>query len=210
LGKITALRASNHGEKVKVFVDGVLAFVADKKTIANAGLQLGQNLSVSQVEEIKHLFLLHDCVDAALHYLSYRPRSKDEVRRRLQQRGFADDVIVETMDTLKERGFIDDVAFANFWKDSRLSFNPRSRELLKLELRQKGVSAHIAAETVEDIDDETSAYRVGLKKSRGLGLLDYADFRRRIFGYLRRRGFGYEVANKVVERLWNEREVYSV
>jgi len=210
VGKITALRASNHGKQVKVFVDGVLSLVADKKAVANAGLQLGQNLSTSQVEEIKHLFFLQDCFDSALHYLSYRPRSEGEVRQRLQQRGFADDVIVETMSTLKERGLINDIAFADFWKDSRLSFNPRSRELLKLELKQKGVSAHIAAETVEDIDDETSAYQVGLKKSRGLDLLGYDDFRRRIFGYLRRRGFGYDVTNNVVERLWDERETHSV
>jgi hypothetical protein len=35
---------------------------------------------------------------------------------------------------------------------------------------------------------------------------DYQSFRRRLGGYLKRRGFGYGVINHTVERLWQEHE----
>lgn len=210
MSKITALKLNSIGRSVKVFVDGSFSFIADRKAIDGAGLKVGQDLSVSQVEALKRAFLSQNCLDAALRYLSYRPRSETEVRQRLRQRGFDDDVVVKTMNILEERGLVDDVAFAQFWKGDRLSFSPRSRKLVQLELRQKGVSAELAAEVTGDLDDETSAYTAGLKRVHSLASLDYDEFRRRLFGYLRRRGFGYEVVSRVVERLWHERENTTV
>ncbi len=207
MGVITALRTGDCGRRVNVFVDGVFLLVADKKAVVQAGLQLGQNLSTSRIDQLRRLFLSHDCLNVAMHYLSYRPRSEAEVEMKLRRRGFSADVIGETMSTLKARGLIDDVAFAEFWKDNRLLFSPRSKGLLKLELRQKGVSAEVAADTVEGLDDEISAYQAGVKKARSLTSLGYADFRRRLSGYLRRRGFSYEVVDRVVKRLSQEHEV---
>ncbi len=76
MGKITALKTDRVGRRIKVFVDGSLLFVADKKIIAKAGLHLGQDLSVSRIEELRRIFLFQNCLDAALHYLSYRRRSE--------------------------------------------------------------------------------------------------------------------------------------
>ena len=206
MGKITALKTDRVGRRIKVFVDGSLFFVADKKIIAKAGLHLGQDLSVSRIEELKRTFIFQNCLDAALHYLSYRPRSEAEIRQRLHRRGFDDDLINTVVDTLKERELVDDVAFAEFWKDNRLSFSPRSSKLVQHELRQKGVSAEMADEVTSELDDESSAYKAGVRKMRSLTSADYDEFRRRLFGYLRRRGFSYEVAGRVVERLWLARQ----
>jgi regulatory protein len=74
------------------------------------------------------------------------------------------------------------------------------------ELRQKGVSAEMADEVTSELDDESSAYKAGVRKMRSLTSVDYDEFRRRLFGYLRRRGFSYEVAARVVERLWLARQ----
>ncbi len=206
MGKITALKEDKVGRRIKVFVDGFLLFVADKKVITKAGLQLGQSLSVDQIEELKREFLFQNCLDAALHYLSYRPRSEAEIRQRLHKRAFDEDIVDTIIDILKERGLVNDVAFAEFWKDNRLSFSPRSRKLVQLELRQKGVSAEMADEVTSELDDETSAYKAGLRKMRSLTSMDYDGFRLHLFGYLRRRGFSYEVAGRVIKRLWLDRQ----
>ncbi len=52
---------------------------------------------------------------------------------------------------------VDDMAFAQFWKDNRESFSPRSQWLTKLELRRKGVASDIIDQIVDTIDDEDSA-----------------------------------------------------
>ena len=152
---------------------------------------------------------IHRCLNAAVHYLSYRPRSEFELRERLHQRGFDGDSVEVVLAKLKEQGLVDDAAFAQFWKDNRESFSPRSQWLTKLELRRKGVASNIIDEVVDTIDDEDSAYRAALSKARHLPRSDYQGFRRRLGEYLKRRGFSYRVINHTVERIWQERGGWS-
>ena len=86
---------------------------------------------------------LQDCLNAAYHYLSYRPRSEGEIRQWLHRRGFANEVAEKTMIKLREQNLSDDFAFARFWKENRLSFKPKSKRLIKKELRDKKVTAEI-------------------------------------------------------------------
>ena len=203
--KVTELRIGRSREKrVNVLLDGKFAFSLQAEVAAKEGLQVGQELSANQIEALAKSDHFHRCLNAAARYLSYRPRSESEIRERLQRRGFDGDSIEAALAKLKEQGLVDDVAFAQFWKDNRESFSPRSQWLTKLELRRKGVASNIIDRVVDGIDDSDSAYRVALSKTRRLPLSDYHGFRRRLGEYLRRRGFDYEVINHTVERVWQE------
>lgn len=204
--KITALRIGRgRGKRVNVFLDGRFAFSLGAEVAVKEGLQVGQELSTNQVEALATTDHFHRCLDAAFNYLSYRPRSESEVRERLQRRGFDGDCIEAVLARLKEQGLVDDAAFAQFWKENRESFSPRSQRLTKLELRRMGVATEIIDRVVDDVDDGDSAYRAALRKTRHWSLFDYPSFRRRLGEYLRRRGFDYEVTNHTVERIWQER-----
>jgi len=206
MGKITALRVGRGQRKrVNVSLDGRFAFSLEAEVAIKEGLQVGQELSASQIEALARSDHYHRCLNAAAHYLSYRPRSESELRERLHQRGFDGDSVEAVLAKLKEQGLVDDMAFAQFWKDNRESFSPRSQWLTKLELRRKGVAGTIIDQVVNAIDDGDSAYRAAQSKARSLPLCDYQGFRRRLGEYLRRRGFGYRVINHTVEQLWQER-----
>jgi len=189
-----------------VFLDGKFALSLEAEAAAKAGLKTGQELSKSQTEALAMSDRFHRCLNAALHYLSYRPRSESEMRERLERRGFNGDSVEAVITKLKEQELVDDVAFAQFWKDNRQSFSPRSQWLIRLELSRKGVATDIVEEAVNDINDDDSAYRVALGKARSLSPSDRGDFRRRLGYYLKRRGFNYEVISRTVEQLWQERE----
>ena len=53
--------------------------------------------------------------DAALHLLSYRPRSEAEVRRRLARR-YSIELIERVIAMLREHHYLDDAAFAGYWR----------------------------------------------------------------------------------------------
>jgi len=205
MSKITALRVGRErGKRVNVFLDGKFAFSLEAEVAVKEGLQGGQELSAGQIEALASSDHFHRCLNAAARYLSYRPRSEFELRKRLLQRGFNGDSIEAVLTKLKEQGLVDDMAFAQFWRDNRESFNPRSQWLTKSELRQKGVASDITDQVVDAIDDEDSAYRAAQSKVRNLPRSDYQLFQRRLGEYLKRRGFGYRVINHTVERLWQE------
>jgi len=203
--RITAIRAGRgRGKRVNVFLDGKFAFSLEAEVAVTEGLQAGQELSAGEIEALARSDHFHRCLNAALHYLSYRPRSESEIRGRLQRRGFDGDSVEAVIARLKEQGLIDDMAFAQFWRDNRQSFSPRSRWLTRRELRQKGVASDIIDQVVDAVDDANSAYRAALSKARSLPLSDYQSFRRRLGEYLKRRGFGYEVINQAIGRVWQE------
>ena len=203
--KITAISfGKGRGKRVNVSRDGRFAFSLEAEVAVKEGLQVGQELSNSQIEALARSDHFHRCLNAAAHYLSYRPRSEFELRERLYQRGFDGDSVEAVLTRLKEQGLVDDTAFAQFWKDNRESFSPRSRWLTKLELKRKGVVGDIIDQVVDVIDDDDCAYRAALNKVRSLSMSDYQGFRHRLGEYLKRRGFSYGVINHTVERLWQK------
>ncbi len=209
MSKITALRAAGRsrrsgGRRTKVFLDGQPALTLEIMAVVNQGLYVGQELSADELEELTREGRFYHCLNAATRFLSYRPRSESELRKRLTQHGFQNATIEAVINRLKEQSLVDDVAFARFWKENRETFSPRSQWLTGLELRRKGVSEDIISMVVSDVDDDDSAYRAASSRGRRLPMSEYPIFRRRLGDFLKRRGFSYGVIARTVQRLWQE------
>ena len=205
MNKITGLTAGKRREKrINVYLDGKYAFNLLSEVALTEGLRIGQELSEEQMETLTGADHYQRCRNAAIRYLGYRPRSEAEIRQRLNKHGFESAYIDKALDRLKEQGLVDDNAFARFWKDNRESFSPRSRRLTKLELQRKGLDGEIIEQIISEVDDSDSAYRAAINKARRLSPSDYQIFRRRLGEHLGRRGFGYDVINETVARVWKE------
>ena len=149
---------------------------------------------------------LQDCLDAAYYYLSYRPRSEGEIKQWLRKRGFTNEVTEAAFTKLREQNLTDDLAFAQFWKDNRLTFRPRSRRSIERELRDRKVASEIIEQVTKEIDDDQIAYKLASSRLPSLAHLDYPGFHRRLSHYLAYRGFSYQVIRDTVGRLWRERQ----
>ena len=205
MNRITALRSGKGRRKrVNVYLDGRFAFSLEAEVVLSERLKVDQELSDEQVSALAKADNFQRCLNAALHYLSYRPRSEFELRQRLHRRGFNGDSVEAVLVRLRELGLVDDMEFAQFWQDNRQAFSPRSSSLTRLELRRKGVAEEVISQVVTPASDGEGAYRAALGKARRLSVSDYQSFRRRLGEYLRRRGFSYGVINKTVEQLWQE------
>ncbi len=190
--------------RVNVFLDGAFAFSISNPVAATIGLQEGQKLSSTEIEKLKNAEQFHRSLNSALRFLSPRPRSEAEIKIRLRRHGYETNVIQQVLDRLKEQKLVDDNAFAQYWRENRESFKPRSRRLIEMELKQKGVDAETIAETTEMVDDDSAAYKAAQRKAIALAGLDYPNFRKRLGTFLRQRGFSYEVINTTIERVWQE------
>lgn len=190
--------------RVNLFLDGGFAFSLSHPVAIMVGLHEGQKLSSTEIENLKSADQLHRSLDSALKFLGPRPRSKAEIRARLHRRGFDAETIQEVLARLKEQKLVDDAAFARFWRQSRENFRPRSRRLIEVELRRKGVDTETILEATEGLDDELGAYRVAQRKAISLAGLDYYNFRKRLGTFLKQRGFAYETINHTIDQIWQE------
>src|SRR5216683_6418558 len=146
-------------------------------------------------------------IDVALRFLAQRPRSEQEVRRRLRRAG-ADEAAVEgVLERLRQHALVDDTAFAEYWVEQRQTFRPRGARLLRAELRQHGVdvsAAEAAAETTAASASD-DAYRAAQRRARQLSSADERVFKSRLAQFLGRRGFDWDTISPVVDRLWADR-----
>ena len=205
--KISALvKGPGRAKTIKLFLDGRFAFSLKEELVLRERLEVGMGLSELRIASLQENNRYQKCLDTALRLLNYRPRSEQEINLRLQQRGYGENDILAVLANLKELGLVDDASFARFWADNRQTFNPRSRRMTETELKQKGVPAEIIERELSAIDDSENAYRAAFKYVRNLHTADYPGFRRRLGEYLRRRGFGYDVINATITRLWSEKE----
>jgi len=203
-GVITALKLQTRNkDRVNVYIDGRFAF--GLAAIEAARLRRGQWLSDDEIAALQDRDEVHRAHENALHYLEYRPRSVEEVRRHLKGKGTAPDVIEQVIARLLNAGLLDDRAFARYWLENRSDLRPRGERALRQELRLKGISDEIIAEILsEGHDEDEAAYRAAVVQARKVRTADPLEFRRKMEAHLVRRGFSYELAREATARVWRE------
>jgi regulatory protein len=192
-----------------ISLDGVYAFTIDGATLVAEGLAVGIELSDDDIMRLRAAADERRIYDAALSFLTARPRSRAEVRRRLQRPRPshpvpAPEVIDRVLTRLERLGLLDDRQFSDFWVEQRERFSPRAASAVRFELRQRGVAREITDSAVDAEQDEERALAAGRQKLRSLGGLDYETFRTRLGPFLLRRGFSYAIARQVTKTLWEE------
>ncbi|HZS77765.1 MAG TPA: RecX family transcriptional regulator [Ktedonobacteraceae bacterium] len=206
--KITAIEPqANNPERVNIYVDGHFLLGANATIVMQLGLHVDEEVFPEQLEQLRNDEAEQQAVDRALNYLSFRPRSREEVRRYLRRKETPPEIIEAALARLDRLDFVNDRSFAEFWIENREQFSPRGARAIKSELRMKGVEREVVDELVDDEQDEERALRAGRKKAFSLAQLpnmDYATFRNRLGSFLQRRGFGYEVTSRTVRALWKE------
>lgn len=205
--KITALKVQRRNpNRVNVYLDGEFAFGLSR--IVAAWLRVGQTLSEDKIRSLQEEETREVAYQRGLHYLSFRPRSEAEVRRQLLEKGFDQPLIEEIIERLKAERWLGDAEFARLWTENRTTFRPRSRRLLRYELRQKGVSEDHIEEALNPLAEESElAYQAGIRYARKLTSLQPDVFRKRLMAFLARRGFSYGTIAPVVRRICSEREI---
>ena len=199
-GIITALEIQKRNkERVNVYIDGEFAF--GLSLIEAAKLRKGQQLSAQEIALLREDDGVQQAVDRAARFLAHRPRSVQEVRRNLKEKDVPPAVIDAALSRLETMGYVDDRTFARFWVQNRSEFKPLSARALRFELHQKGVANGIIDEILNDFDKDDAAFRAANSQVRRLRGKTRQEFRDKLFGFLQRRGFAYDTARTVIERI---------
>jgi len=203
--KITALKVQkNNSERISVYLDDEFAFGLYRAVAA--WLEIGQELSEEKIRHLQEAETGEKAFHRALNFLSYRVRTETEIRRNLHKHDTPDEIIEQVLERLRRNRLVDDGEFARSWVDNRSEFRPRGRRALNSELRQKGVDQNIIDEVLQDIDEDNLAYQAARKNARKYRKYEWPDFRKKLLGFLARRGFNYSIAAPVVERVWAEEQ----
>ena len=191
--------------RAKVFVDGEFWAELDLGVVAERGLREGLVLSHEELAEARVAGERPLAMNRALNVLSYRARTKGELRERLLRAGYAGETVDEVVARLEELGYLDDEEFArDLARAQARKYGPRR---IFGDLRQAGVEEEIAREVVEEEFSERSEFETALKIAQRRYNMEGENpgaQARRVYGFLMRRGYSADVCAEVAREYRRE------
>ena len=190
-------------------VDGQEFAVVSADALAETKTRIGVVLDDSRAAQLREASDVTEAYDRALNLLAFRARSARELQRRLIQKGVTADRADKVIARLREVGLIDDADFARQVARSKVS-SGASRRRLHQELFKRGVARNVADEAVdqvieeENVDEVAVAERVARKRLPLLSGADAPTRRRRLYGFLARRGHDSDTIRQVMDRVLGE------
>lgn len=140
--------------------------------------------------------------DAALRALTRKGLSVSELRSWLKSRDFDELIVDEEVERLIAVGLLDDAALAETLVRSLQERKGLGRSGVSNELRKRGIdqaAISIALETDDDGDDEAArALEIAVKRAGQLSSYDHETAKRRLSGFLMRRGYSGQVVSNAV------------
>lgn len=185
--------------RVNVYLDEVYSFSISIN--AAALLHKGQPLDGEQIRELKGEDETVRAYSVALRFLGFRARSCAEMEKHLSEKKFPKQVVKTTISRLLKDRYLDDRDFSRQWLESRSRFKPKSAYAISYELKNKGIEESVISDTLEDFNEFDAALHAVDKKRYQWEKLDKEKLKKKLFNFLGNRGFSYETAWKIFNRI---------
>ncbi len=201
MADITQIKPQKNKKRVNIYLDGKFAFGLDLINYMKLGLKVGQEYSEDEIEEIVKKAEFQKTLDKLLRFATLRPRSEKEITTWLKKKKVHESIHKGLFNRLKRLDLLDDEKFAKWWVEQRQNFRPKSKRILKYELRSKGINN----DTIEnvlfeiEVDEVKIAKDILDKKKYKWERLKGFEKRRKMSEFLARKGFGWDVIKKVID-----------
>jgi regulatory protein len=148
--------------------------------------------------------LYESLMRAAYRFVSYRPRSEQEIKNFLQKKlkkwKVAGQIsVTKTVERMRDLGYVDDRKFVSWWVEQRNEFRPKGRRALVSELLQKGIKRDL----IEGIplDELTGAQKAIRRKLVLWAQKPLIEQKKKVYTFLIQRGFSSETIAKIIDEI---------
>jgi regulatory protein len=195
---------SRNKSKSNIFIDGEFAFVLYKGDFRHITLEVDKEISEEVYREIMEEILPKRALDRSYKLLMSKDYTEKQLRGKLKDDGYPEEIIQTTVEELKALKYLDDNRYAEnflFWKAK-----DRSRNRMMMDLRQKGIDPSVAEKIYDellekdDIDDEETVLIRFLEKKHFSPEKSTYEEKEKMKQSLYRKGFSFDSIQKVLGR----------
>jgi len=199
--QITAIKAQKRNrDRLNIELDGEFAFGLSR--MVAAWLKVGDFLSEEKINSLRKADDSEAAYQKALRLLDFRERTAQEIRQKLELKGYLHEDVERVMERLQHAGLVQDQEFARSWVENRNELHPRSQRMIRYELKNKGIEEQIIDSALEGCaQDEELARKAAIRYARRLDVHDKELFRKRLIAHLARRGFSYGTILPITQSL---------
>ena len=187
-----------------IFLDGVYFDSIDAGCIPKFGLRIGLEIELETLQKLIEADEGMRAKNYALQLLSDQSYSKSQMIDKLGKKGFSPQAVEITLEDLEQLGHIKDEIFAEKWVDRRQRSKPKGKKILQHELANQNIDRNTVDRVLAVIDsaEETdTALQLAQKQAKRYQSLPPEVAKRRLHGFLLRRGFDYETIQSVIGRV---------
>jgi len=184
--------------KIRVYIDYNYAFLLYRKDIEVYSLQEGDDISEKVFEQIIEETVYRRSKQKALAILKFKDRTEQELRGKLSDTGYPEEVINRTIAYVTEYGYLNDTRYVTaFIRDRK---NIKSKMVIKTQLLQKGAQKELIERILKEeytfseseVDPELQAIKKAVsKKTKNLDLLNIEE-KQKLMASLYRKGFSFD------------------
>lgn len=209
---LTAITETKRG-RYALFFDGEFAFSLDEDTFAACALHAGDELTETEIYDLRQKSDARRALDKAMDLLALRDHAAGELYQKLCRK-FDPHTAAAAVAKTGELGLLDDAGFARRRAAELLRKRKSRREILQ-DLAAKGVDRETAAAAVEALRPEDAAEAgedPDLASARALVARQYArklaeGKTQQVMAALARRGFSHSVIKAAVGEAVEELEM---
>lgn len=176
--------------KRRLHLDNGEVWVLYNVELRACSLAEGTELTQAQYEQIRQDIIGKRAKKRAMHLLEKMDRTEQELRKKLLESEYPEDLAEDAIAYVKHYHYVDDARYADCYV--RLRGAAKSRGKLLAELQNKGVDRDLANRVLaeyEDERDEPQMIRELMRKRNYDPQTASLQEQRRMYGYLMRRGF---------------------
>ncbi|MCD6117079.1 RecX family transcriptional regulator [bacterium] len=192
-------------DRLNIYIDGAFAFGVRNDVALEYKIFRGRELTEEELSEIKRAEEFSGAKEKGFLLLSYRARSISEFKSRLKQSRYSPEIVDAVTEEFINKGYLNDKEFAKSFVISRMVTKPASKSYIINELIRHNIDTETAQNAVEisygDLHEREVAASLVKKKSKHYSKDNEKD-KKRLFDFLRRRGFSFEIIKDVVENEW--------
>lgn len=199
---VTAIVAQQKNKKrVNLHLDGEYFCSLDLFTVMSERLKVGDQVDEKRIKEISDKAEYAQALDKALSYISKSMHTKMQIIKYLKGKQYQGYTIAKVIDKLEEYGYVDDAAYAKkYFQEKSAAYGAKK---IAYDLKLKGVDEKTIESVADICDDQTDACEYVARKYVKNKPVDY-EMKQKCYRYLLSKGFDYDTAKRVVEKLEDE------
>ncbi len=190
----------------KIYIDNEFAFVLYKGELHLYDIMVNHTLSEANYYHIVSDVLLKRAKLRAMNLLAKKDYTEHQLKIKLQQGYYSQEVIEQTLEYIKNFHYIDDERYIRNYAIMYISSVPRKK--IEQKFVEKGIARELVITVLDSIyEEESELLKVPNELELGKYLLSKKKYdfvnnpndRNKAYGYLLRHGISYENAMKLLK-----------
>lgn len=203
--QVTNISYSKSKEVFEVVFEDETKLLLNYNIFEKYKVSVDMDFSETEIQEMKYFSDIERAKSRAINYISGKLKTKYEVRLKLKEKDFTEDIIDEVIDILEKEEYLNDRLYCEVFIEDKKQLNGYGKNKIKSLLIQKGVSKSVFEDFLDEFEYEEefdNALKMGIKK---LNLLsneeDIFKKKQKLINYLAYRGFSFDVINDVIREI---------